>query len=408
MSDSIPNPPKVATDADGNAGSLAAFREQGVDRLRAGQFAEAVAFLDRARMLDPRDPQTRLNLGLALQGAGRHTEALQHFTDLQKERPDSTAPFLHATASLLALGKPEDALGSANEACRRSPQAPRALYVYGQALLALDKLPQAEQAFAGALQHAPSWPEAWIQCGVARYRQGAVDGAKAAMRQALHVAPGHAVASANLQALMRAGSELKTNSANPARATPKPPPVRQTSVDEIKFSAWRPQHAAVSLGLAVEYLRKKPAFARLAFGEWSQVLVGQINRGHYYFIVDQHQRVHGFFGWALTQELLAEQWVEGRSGLRDEECRTGDCVIFNVWSAESTRAHRFMVDTGRTVIEGKRTLYFKRHYPDGRTRPVRLAATDFVTTHLARATARQRQSKGDTAIDEAPRGQPLA
>lgn len=170
----------------------------------------------------------------------------------------------------------------------------------------------------------------------------------------------------------------------------------------------RPQHAAVSLGLAVEYLRKKPAFARLAFGEWSQVLVGQINRGHYYFIVDQHQRVHGFFGWALTQEHLAEQWVEGRSGLRDEECRTGDCVIFNVWSAESTRAHRVMVDTGRTIIEGKRTLYFKRHYPDGRTRPVRLAATDFVTSHLARATARQRQSKGDTAIDEAPRGQPLA
>ena len=162
MSDNIPNPPKVETDADGNAGSLAAFREKGADRLRAGQFAEAVAFLDRARMLDPRDPQTRLNLGLALQGAGRHTEALQHFTDLQKERPDFTAPFLHATASLLALGKPEDALGAANEACRRSPQAPRALYVYGQALLALDKLPQAEQAFAGALQHAPSWPEAWI------------------------------------------------------------------------------------------------------------------------------------------------------------------------------------------------------------------------------------------------------
>ena len=64
------------------------FVEKGADRLRAGQFAEAVEFFDWARMLDPRDPQTRLNLGLALQRAGRHTEALQHFTDLQKERPD--------------------------------------------------------------------------------------------------------------------------------------------------------------------------------------------------------------------------------------------------------------------------------------------------------------------------------
>ena len=70
----------------------------------------------------------------------------------------------------------------------------------------------------------------------------------------------------------------------------------------------------MALGLAVEYLRKKPAFARLAFGEWSQVLVGQINRGHYYFIVDQHQRVQGFFGWALTQERLAEQWVKAAPG----------------------------------------------------------------------------------------------
>jgi len=383
---------------DENGGALTALRQQGADQLKAGQFAEAVDLLDRARTLDPSDPQTRLNLALALQGAGRHTEALQHFIALQKETPDSPAPFLYATASLLALGKPEDALGVAKEACRSAPESPQALYVHGQALLALSRLPQAEQAFASALQYAPAWAEAWVQCGIARYRQGAIEGAKAAMRQALHVAPGHAVASANLQALMRVGDQPKSSSVSPAEAAPKPMPVRAATADEIKLSAWRPQNSAVALGLAVEYLRKKPAFARLAFGEWSQVLVGQINRGHYYFIVDQQQRIHGFFGWALTQERLAEEWVEGRSGLRDEECRAGDCVIFNAWAAESPRAHRFMVDTGRTIIEGKRTLYFKRHYPDGRTRPVRLAATDFVTSHLARAAGRQRQPDSDPGV----------
>ena len=210
----------------------------------------------------------------------------------------------------------------------------------------------------------------------APYRQDEVESTKAAMGQAPHPAPGHRVASANL---MRVSGKAETNVSAITEihaASAKP-----------MLSAWKPDKPAVSLGLAVEYLMKKPAFAKLPFGEWSQVLVNQINRGHFCFIVNEHRRTHGFFGWALTQQHLAEEWVEDRHGLRDEDCRDGDCVIFNAWAADSLHVHRFMVDTGRKIIEGKRTLYFKRHYSDGRTRPVRLAATDFVTSHLARAAA---------------------
>jgi hypothetical protein len=84
--------------------------------------------------------------------------------------------------------------------------------------------------------------------------------------------------------------------------------------------------------------------------------------------------------------------------LRDADCRAGDCVIFNVWAADSLAAHRFMVDVGRKVIEGKRVIYFKRHYPAGRMRPVRLAATDFIASHLVRASARR---DGNVSGDEA-------
>ena len=216
--ENIRNRSDVAAAADANDGSLLALRRQGAERLKAGQFAEAAELLERAKAIEPGDPQTRLNLGLALQGAERHTEALQYFTDLQNERPDLPISFLYTTASLLALGRPEDALGAANEACRRAPQSPQGLYVQGQALLALNRLPQAEQAFARALQFAPTWADAWVQCGIARYRQGAIEGAKAAMRQALHVLPGHVTATANLQALMRADGEPKAN-ASPAMET---------------------------------------------------------------------------------------------------------------------------------------------------------------------------------------------
>jgi hypothetical protein len=46
----------------------------------------------------------------------------------------------------------------------------------------------------------------------------------------------------------------------------------------------RPDNPYVALGLAVNHLMTKPAFASLRFGDWSRVLVGQINRKHYAFV----------------------------------------------------------------------------------------------------------------------------
>jgi hemolysin-activating ACP:hemolysin acyltransferase len=157
---------------------------------------------------------------------------------------------------------------------------------------------------------------------------------------------------------------------------------------------WRPKDPAAALGLAVEFLSKMPAFARLQFGEWSQVLLYQVARGHFFFVVDRDRRVRGFLGWALTSQALAEQWVEGLAGLRNEECREGDCVIINAFAAEPGGANRFMVDTMRKLFASKRTLYFKRHYRDGRTRPTRLSVNDFVASHLARSFE---QRKGDVS-----------
>jgi tetratricopeptide (TPR) repeat protein len=371
--------------------------------LKAGSFADAIELLGRARALNPADAQTQLDLGIALQGAGRHAGALEHFGQLQQSLPNAAAPFLQAAVSLLALGKAEAALAAASDARRLAPQLPQALYTHGLALLAVNKPAQAEQAFTAALERAPAWADAWVNCGAARF-----EGAKAAMQEALRHAPSHPAATANLRALMRVTSKTESTAAaqtdtHETANVPSSPHAqsdcssdRKAVTGDAKLSPWIPDNPAISLGLAVEYLRKKPAFARLPFGEWSQVLVGQINRGHFCFVVDKQRQIRGFFGWALTSERLAEQWVEGRSGLRDEDCRGGDCVIFNAWAAESYRAHRFMVDTGRKVIEGKHTLYFKRHYPDGQTRPVRLAATDFVASHLARAMARGDNSAPDT------------
>ena len=147
----------------------------------------------------------------------------------------------------------------------------------------------------------------------------------------------------------------------------------------------QPPNPYVALGMAVSHLMTKPAFATLRFGDWSRVLTGQINRKHYCFAIDGNNQVHGFLGWALTSKEKAEAWVEGRGAVSFGDSQDGDCVIINAWAASTPEANRFLVAQARRIIDGKDTVYFKRHYKDGSTRPVRLRVNDFVARHLARA-----------------------
>ena len=155
----------------------------------------------------------------------------------------------------------------------------------------------------------------------------------------------------------------------------------------------QPPNAYVALGLAVSHLMTKPAFAKLRFGDWSRILTGQINRRHYCFAIDGNNQVHGFLGWALTSKDKAEAWVEGRGAVSFGDSQDGDCVILNAWAASTPEANRFLLAQARKVIDGKDTVYFKRHYKDGSTRPVRLRVNDFVAQHLARL-------KGGTPVAE--------
>jgi hemolysin-activating ACP:hemolysin acyltransferase len=168
---------------------------------------------------------------------------------------------------------------------------------------------------------------------------------------------------------------------------------------DMDLKVFQPPNAYVALGLAVSHLMTKPAFANLRFGDWSRVLTGQINRKHYCFAIDGNNQVQGFMGWALTSKEKAEAWVEGRGGLAFEDSRDGDCVIFNAWAASTPEANRFLVAQARGIIDGKDTVYFKRHYKDGSTRPVRLRVNDFVARHLERA---------ERATPRVERARPLA
>jgi tetratricopeptide (TPR) repeat protein len=236
--------------ADVDQQAAASLRAQGRDRLKANAFTEAIEVLARALTLEPNDPQTRLNLGIALQGARRHADAVKMFSSVQQLLPEDPAAFLHAAVSLLDLGDVDAALRAASDACHRGPRLPQAHYAYGQAWLALNEHVKAERAFAEALRLTPGWADAWVNYGIARYNQGAIEDAKTAMRSALRHNPDHATATANLGAFMRISGE-SSSAEELLRATL----VRQ------------PDNAAARLNLVADFLQDERADDALALLE---------------------------------------------------------------------------------------------------------------------------------------------
>ena len=126
----------------------------------------------------------------------------------------------------------------------------------------------------------------------------------------------------------------------------------------------------------------------MRFGDWSRILVGQINRKHFCFVVDGAGQVQGFMGWALASEDHAKAWAEGRRALSFEDSLRGDCMVVNAFAAESNAVTRFLVEEARRVASDKTAIYFKRHYKDGKARAARLPINAFVGNHIARNSER--------------------
>ena len=153
-------------------------------------------------------------------------------------------------------------------------------------------------------------------------------------------------------------------------------------VESPRLRIVRPRDGRQALGMAVSYLMTDPVFARLPFGSWSRVLVGQVNRGHCLFAVDG-EKVVGFVGWALTTKDKAEAWLTENRDIGFADSTTGPIVLINAWKASSGEVNRSLLGAMRSVARDKEMVYAKRFHRDGRVRPARLAVNAFVDSHIA-------------------------
>lgn len=195
------------------------LREYG--RLLAGlqRFPEAVAALQRATEIDPRDEQAWYAMGQAAAASGRADLAelgTLRFKALQEEKEpaavseqraeeelaDPTGVHVREALVLLQRGRLKQALDLARRESRLAPHDPRPFLVEARILLVLNRNEEALAAAERAWRLAPEIADTYYQRGAVRIALGLRAEAEADLRAALERSPDHTAAMTDLAVLL--------------------------------------------------------------------------------------------------------------------------------------------------------------------------------------------------------------
>lgn len=143
------------------------FYNLGVALAASGQQEPAVRAYERAL---PGSADAQYALGFQLQQEGKYDEALQHYREFIRLRPeDANVPraYHQIGRTLLAQGKRDDALEAFREVLARKPADPDALAGIADTLLAQEKLSEAVAAYQAYLRVRPNTTDAMMNLGIA-------------------------------------------------------------------------------------------------------------------------------------------------------------------------------------------------------------------------------------------------
>ena len=177
-----------------------------------GKLTDAIEHYESALQLNPDYAEPHNNLGLALAGQGKLAEAIEHYERALQLSPNYAEPHNNLGLALARQGKLAEAIEHYERALHLNPNYAETHNNLGVALVDQGKLPDAIEHHERALQLNPDDATTHDSLGVALARQGMLPEAIEHFERALQLSPDYAKAHYNLGiALARQGKLPEAN-----------------------------------------------------------------------------------------------------------------------------------------------------------------------------------------------------
>jgi tetratricopeptide (TPR) repeat protein len=174
--------------------------------LNAGTTEEAIRHYEQALRLKPDYTDAHVNLGDCLLRVGRVQEAIDHYKQALQVEPNAADVHNNLGFALVQAGKTEEAIQHYERALQINPQFAAAHYNLGNALLEKGRFRDAITHYERAVQITPDYPDAHNNLAFALLQEGDVQAAISHCEQALRTRPAFPEAHCNLgNALLQQG-----------------------------------------------------------------------------------------------------------------------------------------------------------------------------------------------------------
>lgn len=185
------------------AGELpGALRLRGLWRLRKGDPAAAIVWLERASAGAPGEPVFASDLGVAKRLAGDAQGAASEFRRAVAIDPGYAQAWHNLGLTLRALGDAAGAGAALERACETAPDAPACWQALGMVRREAGDVAGAAAAFEAVVRLAPEDATALANLGRVRWESGALAEAETLLRQAIALAPDLVAARSTLSSVL--------------------------------------------------------------------------------------------------------------------------------------------------------------------------------------------------------------
>ena len=185
-----------------NPGAWVAQSWLGTASEQAGKLQEAIGHYGEALRIKPDYAGAHYNLGRVLVRLGRLPEAIEHYEQALKIDPDFVDAHNNLGAVLWQTDRVPEAIEQFEQALKIDPDSVEAHYSFGLAMAHLGKLPEAMEHLERAIRLRPDYAEAHYNLGMVLTRSGNVPEAIKQYEKALQIEPDYAEAHYNLGVLL--------------------------------------------------------------------------------------------------------------------------------------------------------------------------------------------------------------